>query len=410
MRVTGLFDFLKPKEPKGKYTYAKMLNGQTPIFTQFGSNIYASDVVQQAISCITKEISKLSPTHIKSKDGIDDVSVSGSVQNVLNMPNELMSMCDLLEKVTWNLFFNYNAFVLPIWQGNTLAGLYPLQPINVDILQDGTEKLYIKFRFRNGMEYTIRYSDVIHIRWNYSVNDIMGGNDFGQPDHSALLNTLQLNDTLLKGIAKSLNSSYAVNGVVKYNTLMDEGQTEKALQEMQTRLNNSESGFLALDMKAEYIPITRSNQLVDEKTLKFVDEKILRHFGVPLPILTGDYTKEQYDAFYQKTLEPIIIKLGQAFTKGIFTSHEINGYRNKIVFYSKELIFMDVSQKLELVRLLGDTGTMFENEKRVAFGLKPLEELEGKRKQSLNYVDVEYIREYQLWQAKKSKEGVKTDE
>ena len=39
---------------------------------------------------------------------------------------------------------------------------------------------------------------------------------------------------------------------------------------------------------------------------KFIDEKILRNYGVSLPILTGDYTKEQYEAFYQKALEPLI--------------------------------------------------------------------------------------------------------
>ena len=30
-------------------TYAQMLNGYTPVFSQFGDNIFASDVVQQAI-------------------------------------------------------------------------------------------------------------------------------------------------------------------------------------------------------------------------------------------------------------------------------------------------------------------------------------------------------------------------
>ena len=48
-----------------------------------------------------------------------------------------------------------------------------------------------------------------------------------------------------------------------------------------------------------------------------------------------------------------------------------------------------------MVRLLGDSGTLYENEKRVAFGLRPLPELEGKRMQSLNYVDVADAKAYQ---------------
>ena len=49
-----------------------------------------------------------------------------------------------------------------------------------------------------------------------------------------------------------------------------------------------------------------------------------------------------------------------------------------------------------MIRLLGDSGTLFENEKRVALGLKPLSELEGIRMQSLNYVNTEIANKVQL--------------
>ncbi len=51
---------------------------------------------------------------------------------------------------------------------------------------------------------------------------------------------------------------------------------------------------------------------------------------------------------------------------------------------------------MEMIRLLGDSGALYENEKRVALGLKPLQELNGVRKQSLNYVDVNIANSYQL--------------
>jgi hypothetical protein len=56
---------------------------------------------------------------------------------------------------------------------------------------------------------------------------------------------------------------------------------------------------------------------------------------------------------------------------------------------------MSVDQTIEMVRLLGDSGGLYENEKRVAFGLRPLPELVGIRMQSLNYVDVEIATKYQ---------------
>lgn len=398
----GWLDKLKRKSPK-KQKWAQMLNGYTPIFSQFGTNIYASDVVQQAVKCIVDEMKKLNPTHIRYNRN-DPVPVSGTIQTLLNDPNPVMTTSEFLEKITWLLLLNYNAFILPTYyiytnkdgtQVRVYDGLYPLKPTFVEFIEDGSNRLYVKMRFENNFETTIPYSDLIHIKYNYSVNEYMGGDVSGQPDHKPVLDTLQLNQTLLEGVAKAMKASYAVNGVVKYNTMLDDGKTEAAMQELETKLRNSESGFLPLDLKSEFTPLERSTQLVDEATLKFIDEKILRNWGVPLSILTGDYTKEQYAAFYQKTLEPLIISISQAFTKKLFTRRE-RAFGNEIRLYPKDLIFMTVDQTLEMVNMLSNTGSIYENEKRVAFGLQPLPELEGKRYMSLNWVDVDIANQYQM--------------
>lgn len=167
------------------------------------------------------------------------------------------------------------------------------------------------------------------------------------------------------------------------------------MQELERKLQNSESGFLPLDLKAEFTPFERKSEIVDDKTLKFIDEKILRYFGVPLPILTGDYTKAQYEAFYQKTLEPLIKSISQAFTKKLFTKRE-KAFGNRIELYPAELIFMTISQKIEMVGQLAPTGAMLENEKRTIYGLRPLPELEGKRYMSLNWVEADKAAQYQL--------------
>ena len=57
--IMGIFDFFKKKkQDTSKYKYASTLNGSTPIFSQFGNSIYASDVVQGAINCIVQEMKK----------------------------------------------------------------------------------------------------------------------------------------------------------------------------------------------------------------------------------------------------------------------------------------------------------------------------------------------------------------
>lgn len=384
------------KKSKERKVYASMLNGYTPIFSQFGQDIYASDVVQQAIMCIAMEMKKLNPCHICKNDS-DEVPVNGSIQRLLNDPNPLMTTSDFIEKIIWQLYFNYNSFIIPTYTISTdkdgnkrkkYTGLWPVQPSQVEFLQDTSDELYIKFTFANNYETTIRKSDVIHLKYKFSVNEFMGGNEFGQPDNKPLLDILNLNHTLLDGVQKGLKSSFTINGVIKYNTLLDGDKMDNAVKELERHLNANESGFLPLDMKGEFIPLKRDTQLVDDSILRFIDSKILRYFGVSLPILTGDYTKTQYEAFYQKTLEPLIIQIGQEFTKIMFTDRE-KSFGNSIVFYPHELIFLDTTQKISLFDILVDSGACYKNELRTAFGMKPLSELNGQLAMSSNKTNAE---------------------
>ena len=298
---------------------------------------------------------------------------------------------------------NYNAFIVPIyrtWNENgderrAYEALYPINPTEVDFIEDAAGRLFVKFWFASGYNTTFPYENVIHLKYNYSVNQYMGGDELGQPNNEALLKTLDLNKQLLDGVAKAMQASYNVNGIMKYNSLMDDEKINKAIHEFEEKLKHNESGILPIDLKSEYTPLEHKIELVDADTLKFIDEKILRNFGVPLAILTGDYTKEQYEAFYQKTLEPIIISMSQAFTKKVFTSRE-KAFGNRIKFYPRELIFMTTSQTLDMINILSPTGALFENEKRTALGLRPLPELEGKRYMSLNWIDANNADQYQI--------------
>ena len=140
---TGIFDFIsKLKNNREHKRYAAMLNGYMPIYSQYGTDIYASDVVQQAISCIVMEMKKLTPRHIRANGG-DMLPVNDSVDRLLRKPNERMTISDLIEKTFWLLFLNYNAFIIPTYirkynaDGSSYkdyTGLYPILPTQVDFL------------------------------------------------------------------------------------------------------------------------------------------------------------------------------------------------------------------------------------------------------------------------------------
>lgn len=385
--------------------FATTLDGYQPSYFQYGDDIYRCDSVQQAVSCIVSEISKLEPTHVRKTNKDIITPESSDIQRLLTCPNDSMTTSEFLEKVTWNYFLNYNSFIVPTfdeWRDRygdikrKFISLNPIRPSIVNFYEGKGGELVIGFKFGNNQEeYKFPYKEIIHLKRNFSVNDFMGGDDSGNPDHRALLSTLKLNADLLDSLAKNLKASSKVNGILKYNSMLDTAALKEERIKFEKDLADNESGILATDLKNEYQPILRNTKIIDSSTLDFIDTKVLRSFGVPKKVLDGDYTKETYEAFYQKTIEPLAIRLSQEFTKKLFTLKE-KGYGNQIVFYPKELIFMSTQQTLEMVKELGAAGTLYENEKRIAFGLKPLKELEGVRMQSLNYVDTAHAAEYQL--------------
>jgi HK97 family phage portal protein len=399
----GFLDFLFKNRKPANTKIAPVMNGIWPMYTQYGADLYTSDVVQQAIACIAHEIKKLRPTHVRYRN-TDPVPVRGNIQDILNDPNDLMTTTDFLEKITWLLLLNANVFILPVYKEWTDAegeirrefeALFPLQPLQVNFVEDAGGRLFVDFYFPNGYNCTVPYEHVIHIRYNYSINQYMGGGVDGNLDTAAIKDAIDLNAKLTAGVAKAMNASYSVNGVIKYNTMLDDDKMTKAIAELERKLAANESGFLPLDLKGDFIPMKRETKIVDTDLLKFVDSKILRNWSVSLPILSGDFTKDQYEAFYQAALEPVIISIQQAFTKKIFTARQ-KAFGNRIELYTEDLVFMTMSQRLELVNTLAPQGGGYVNEYRAWLGLRPLPELAGKRYMSLNWIDANNAGQYQV--------------
>lgn len=402
----GLFDFLKAKNEKQKLLrYAKMMAGYTPIFSQFGENIYASDIVQNAIRCKATEMSKLMPKHIRNDtEKSTQAVVNSSINRLLKYgPNPLMTTSDFLEKITYLREINKNAFIYPMYREITIAegyvkreyiALYPLNPHTVEFLQDETEKLYIKFYFKNGDDYTLPYEDIIHWRKDYTSNDFLGGDEYGRPNNDALLKLLKTNDVVIQSLDKGIKASLSVRGIVKINTMLADEKQEKERADFEKKLANSQSGILALDIKNDFIPINLDPKLIDKDTMEFLERKILNNYGVSLAVLNGDFTEEQYQSFYEKTLEADIMSLGRAFSKTLFTARELD-VGNEVIFYAQGLIFTNMKNKIAAVDVMSRIGFLTDNQIGAIFGYPPFEGGDVRR-MSLNYINRDIADKYQL--------------
>lgn len=386
----GLFDIFKPKS-KNSLSVAPTMTGYTPMFTDFGNNIYASDIVVESIRCKANEMKKLDPRHIRTKDGKQSVVHDSSIARVLKRPNELMTTADFLEKITILLELNKNSYIYPeyYWtQGGYkhYTALHPLKPHTVTYKIDAKSKMFIEMVFASGYKVTLPASDVIHWRKDYGVNDYFGGSISGGNDNRGLLEVLNTYDKLCQGVAKAMQCSCQVNGIVRVNTYLDDEATEKKRQDFVDKLKNNESGILFADLKTDYTAMPRDVKLIDAETLKFFYQTIARANGASIPILNGDYTSDQKQAYYERALEPDIISLGQAMTKCMITDREF-AHGNEVVLYPSDIIFMSTAQKISYMQVAVPAGAMSVNEIRKMGGFAPVDGGDDVKPRAYNSLD-----------------------
>lgn len=377
----GLKDLFSKKKNKTQFSYAPTMAGNYPFYSNFGENIYASDIIVQSIRCKSNEFKKLKPRHIRVIDGKQTVITDSSIAKVLKRPNPYMTTADFLEKITILLELNKNVFIYPEYY-TTKGGeryytaLYPLKPSTVEYLTNDKGEIFIYLGFANGAEVTLPVDDIIHWRKDYGVNDYFGGGMFGGNDNKGLLTMLKRYDQLTQSIAKALECSCQINGILKYNTYLDDDKLETSRLNFEKALKNNKSGILFTDLKTDYVHIPRDIKIVDADTLKFFYDTILRANGTSLAILNGDYTKAQKEAYYEHALESDIINLGQVFSKTLFSERE-SSFGNEVVFYPHEITFMSMENKIAFAQIAMPSGSLLKDEFRALFGYEPLPDGQG---------------------------------
>jgi HK97 family phage portal protein len=390
----------KRKKKQGSTESFKLVSDFNSPHVPFGSNISKSDVVKIAIDRIASQCAKLKPRYIKTLNDKTVTEKSGRLSFILkHKPNEVMTPYQFIYKTITTLLMNDNAFIYPMFDSKTLElkGLYPLTPSAVEPKVDDKDNYYLKFYFENNDAFIIPYENIIHLKRFYHSNDIFGGSN-SNGDHDALLKTIGINENVLQGIDNALRSSMQIKGIVKMSAMLSEADKKKQLDMFNEILRDSikskGSSIIPVDLKADYIPLSVDPKLIDSETLSFLQSKILDYFGVSKEIFSSNYSEDEFNSFYEQTIEPLAIQMSEAFSLGLLTDNEIMR-GEEIIFYSERLQYASWNTKVTAIEKLMGLGIMSLNESRALLGLEPVENGD-KRLQSLNYIDSMKANEYQI--------------
>lgn len=407
----SVFSYVKGVLPKSKKTlYGAWLSNSQPIFTSFGKDIYLSDFVNNAIDRVASEIAKIDIKSIVQKNDILQIQNDDITRLFRYRPNPLQTTSDFLSNVEWLRRKNRNAFIYPQYEIVRLSdgrefrrylAFYPLNPQGIHIGVNDGQVWEIKMDFDDGSSYTLPYQDLIHLKWRRGANTVIGGgDDLGQANDYDIIRTIDSLDKTIQGLPKSIEASLQIKGVYSAKTLADQTKLNKIRDEFEDHITISKAGMIATDLAGEFTPVNITPPKIDNTTLQFLKSVIQERYGVSAAILSGDYNGEQHSAFYQSAIEEFIIQFEQAMTACLFSTREQDvGHRIKC-YYSK-VNYMGTKDKMELANLAKETGIMTLNQINEMFGIEPWED-GNRRLQSLNYVNIEQVDEYQ-----KNKSGVK---
>lgn len=387
---------------------SKLISLKDPVISNFGADIYLSDIVKTAVHRISEEVSKAYLRSVIEKiDTKGNIKVNNDDFNFIFSTkfNEFMTSRDFMYKITYLLVKNCNAYIYPVFQEFEIPGtnkvkrkylgFYPLDPQEVNIYENDTE--YRIELAGNGIRLDMPYADIIHIRWKYGAHPTKGGNEVGNFDARALLGNLQVLHTIKECIPKSMVSSLGLKGMLSMKTVADADKKNIGRDEFEKHMFDSKYGIIATDYDASFTPINISSTDIPTNILSFIQQEILYPFGVSLPILCGKFTDDEYSAFYQTAIEGILESISQAFTVNLFTETQLReGFKIKV--YDRFVQSLSFQTRLKIVELVNPSNLLKRAEQRELLGYEPDNEPD---RVSLNFVDTKIANQYQLTTNKK---------
>lgn len=390
--IDTIFNVKPTQIDSNKYTNAQLINSYTNFITNYNAEIYNDLAVRSCVDTIARHVAKLKPVHIIQDDNGRNTQKSAINNLLANRPNIYMSTSDFLYKVASQLLYYGNAFVY-IQKDNkqNINGFYPIDFTSCE-LKEYDNNLYLKFNFNNAKNIVIPYTDIIHIRRNYSTHDLLG-----QDAYKPLLETLTNLSKSRQSISNKVENGGKISGILKLSGMVSQSEwkTKAELFADWFKSSTSKSGGVAtIDSTADFIPVSTKAESAEEAQLKYLQSEVYSYFGINEAIVNGSYNETEWQAFYESIIEGIKIQLSQEFTAKVFTEKE-KEYGNIIDFNSNRLTYASTTNKVNMVKELGALGLLTTNEARELFDLPPVEDGD-KRLVSLNYINADKADEYQL--------------
>ena len=395
--------FGKKKQPPQGLNRMQMLNGYSNDYVPFSGAAYDNATVRSCVDTIARHASKLNPRHIVKKEGKVRRVLDDKLNYLLSVqPNPLMTSAEFIEKLV-NQYYTTNNLFVYIQRDATseVVALWPLDFSQVSLYEDSRNVIYVKFTFGVGLQTTVPYNDIVHIRRHYNRDEM-----FGDPEARMLQEDLTLLKSVKTAIVNVVKNYGRLRGIVKYmQTLRPEDMKknfESFVNNFVSNVKNG-SGIAPMDNTSDYKELHVDNTTFDAAQMQLARDNVYKYFGVSEKLINGTYDESEFIAFYESVIEPLAVKLSQAFTVALFTKRE-QGFGNEIMFEANRLNYISVASKINIAKQLLPAGILTINDARELFGYAPVPDGD-ERIVSLNYIKASDQSKYQTGEEGEDDDG-----
>jgi hypothetical protein len=355
----GVFEkiFKRPRLQKQVDGYFQMLDGYTPIFTDYDGGVYEMELTRSCIHTFANHCSKLLP----SVSGQD----SKRVQTILDgKVNPLMTVAQFIYKVATIYDAKNTCFIVPILdEFDRLVGYYPINPQQTEVIDVGGEP-WLRYTFRNGKKAAMELS-LCGV-----VNKYLYNSDIKGEDNRALDPTLQLLSTQNQGIQEGIKNSASFRFMANVSNFSKGTDLVKERKNWVKENLGADSGGLAL------FPNTYTNvqqiqsvaKIVDAEQMKLVENRVYTYFGCNEKILQNMATGDDWSAYYEGKIEPFALQLSLAMTCMTYNQNE-RTRGNGVLWSSNRLQYMTNADKLQVSSQMFDRGILSTNDVMDIWGL-----------------------------------------
>ena len=348
----GVFEklFPRPKVKKQVNGYFQMLDGYTPIFTNWDGGVYEMEMTRSCIHTFANHCSKLMPT----VTGADTRGVKAMLNS---RPNPFMTGAQFVYKVATIYDAQNTCFIVPILdEFERLCGYYPVNPMQTEVIDVGGEP-WLRYKFANGKSAAIELARCGVVSKYLYKNDIKG------ETNSALMPTLQLLNVQNQGIAEGIKNSASFRFMATVNNFTKGKDLANERKNWVDENLGSDSGGLALfpNTYTNVQQIQSTAKIVDADQMKLIQTRVLNYFGCNEDVLQNKTVGDAWSAYYEGKIEPFALQLSQAMTVMTYTNNE-QKRGNAIVWSSNRLQYMTNADKLQVSSQMFDRGILSTND------------------------------------------------